>query len=102
MTALGAGDALEAAAAAAAANAAPVLPPDDEIKGNSNYLRGTIAQGLEDDSTGALAPEDTKLTKFHGIYQQDDRDVREERRAQGLEPAYCKQKLYYYYLLLLV
>ena len=32
-----------------------------------------------DTSTGALAPSDTQLTKFHGIYQQDDRDIRDER-----------------------
>ncbi|KAJ1977696.1 Sulfite reductase [NADPH] subunit beta [Dimargaris xerosporica] len=61
---------------------------DDQNKVNSNFLRGTIAQGLTDSSTGALAESDTKLTKFHGIYQQDDRDLREGRTEQGLEPAY--------------
>ncbi|KAI6044262.1 hypothetical protein EDC04DRAFT_2890055 [Pisolithus marmoratus] len=54
----------------------------------SGYLRGTIAEGLQDTSTGALAPSDTQLTKFHGIYQQDDRDIRDDRQAQGVEPAY--------------
>ncbi|CAB4412896.1 unnamed protein product [Rhizophagus irregularis] len=61
---------------------------DDDMKVESNYLRGTIAEGLEDTSTGALTERDTKLTKFHGIYQQDDRDLRDERKAQGLEKAF--------------
>ncbi|KAI8807475.1 sulfite reductase beta subunit [Cladochytrium replicatum] len=63
-------------------------PSDDAIKESSNYLRGTIKEGLEDRSTGALAEYDTKLTKFHGIYMQDDRDIREQRTRQGLEPAF--------------
>ncbi|KAG9290216.1 hypothetical protein G9A89_022192 [Geosiphon pyriformis] len=61
---------------------------DDDLKVESRFLRGTIVQGLEDTSTGALSEADTKLTKFHGIYQQDDRDLRDERKAQGLEKAY--------------
>ncbi|KAJ2920679.1 hypothetical protein H1R20_g16416, partial [Candolleomyces eurysporus] len=61
---------------------------NEHIKAASGFLRGTIAEGLEDNSTGALAPSDTQLTKFHGIYQQDDRDIRDERQAQGVEPAY--------------
>ncbi|CAG8568595.1 3571_t:CDS:2 [Dentiscutata heterogama] len=61
---------------------------DDDMKIDSNFLRGTISEGLEDTSTGALCERDTKLTKFHGIYQQDDRDLRDERKAQGLEKAY--------------
>jgi len=61
---------------------------DDQMKIESNYLRGTILEGLADESTGAIDPIDCKLTKFHGIYQQDDRDLRESRRQQGLEKAY--------------
>ena len=61
---------------------------NEHIKVASQYLRGTIKEGLEDTTTGALAPSDTQLTKFHGIYQQDDRDIRDERQAQGVEPAY--------------
>ncbi|KAG2113155.1 uncharacterized protein F5147DRAFT_64176 [Suillus discolor] len=61
---------------------------NEHIKAASGYLRGTIAEGLEDTSTGALDPSDTQLTKFHGIYQQDDRDIRDERQAQGVELAY--------------
>jgi len=58
------------------------------IKDNSDYLRGTIEQGLADPITGAIAEDDTALLKFHGSYQQDDRDLRQERRKQKLEPAY--------------
>ena len=61
---------------------------NEDIKIESDYLRGTIAEGLEDASTGAIAASDAQLTKFHGTYQQDDRDLRDERKAQGLEPAY--------------
>ena len=61
---------------------------NEHIKIASNFLRGTIKEGLEDTSTGALAPSDGQVTKFHGIYEQDDRDIRDERKDQGLEPAY--------------
>lgn len=61
---------------------------NEHIKAASQYLRGTIAEGLQDFTTGALSPADTQLTKFHGIYQQDDRDIRDERQAQGVEPAF--------------
>ncbi|KAI7828761.1 hypothetical protein BC939DRAFT_526534 [Gamsiella multidivaricata] len=67
----------------------PKKSADDAMKIESNYLRGTIAEGLVDETTGQLRAEaDTKLTKFHGIYQQDDRDLREERKKQGLEKAF--------------
>jgi sulfite reductase (NADPH) hemoprotein beta-component len=58
------------------------------IKSKSRHLRGTLVESLADDVTGAIAEDDTQLIKFHGSYQQDDRDSREERRAQKLEPAY--------------
>ncbi|MDP7013925.1 MAG: NADPH-dependent assimilatory sulfite reductase hemoprotein subunit [Verrucomicrobiota bacterium] len=67
----------------------PKLAKNETIKADSNYLRGTIADGLLDDSTGALAADDTQLTKFHGIYQQDDRDLRGERRKAKQERAYA-------------
>ena len=69
----------------------PEEPPpitNEDIKIGSNYLRGTIAEGLADQSTGAIAAPDQQLTKFHGTYMQDDRDLRDERKTQGLEPAY--------------
>lgn len=60
----------------------------EAIKANSHYLRGTLETGLADQLTGAISEDDNKLLKFHGSYQQDDRDLREERRRQKLEPAY--------------
>ncbi|MGS1013053.1 assimilatory sulfite reductase (NADPH) hemoprotein subunit [Rhodanobacter sp. UC4437_H4] len=61
----------------------------EKIKIESRLLRGTIAEGLADAVTGAIAESDTKLLKFHGSYMQDDRDIRDERRRQKLEPAYA-------------
>jgi sulfite reductase (NADPH) hemoprotein beta-component len=58
------------------------------IKAESRHLRGSIADGLLDPLTGAIAAPDTQLSKFHGIYQQDDRDIRSERKRQKLEPAF--------------
>ncbi|KAL6452246.1 MET5 Sulfite reductase [NADPH] subunit beta [Candida maltosa Xu316] len=62
---------------------------NEDMKLGSDYLRGTIVEGLNDQSTGAISAVDQQLTKFHGIYMQDDRDIRDERKAQGLEPAYA-------------
>jgi sulfite reductase (NADPH) hemoprotein beta-component len=62
--------------------------PVEKIKRESRLLRGTLADGLVDPLTGAIREDDTVLIKFHGTYQQDDRDVRDERRRQKLEPAY--------------
>ena len=58
------------------------------IKVESNYLRGTITDSLKNPITGSVANDDLMLIKFHGIYQQDDRDLRNERRKQKLEPLY--------------
>jgi len=58
------------------------------IKLRSNYLRGTLVESLADPTTGALAEDDAQLSKLHGFYQQDDRDIRVERQRQKLEPAY--------------
>lgn len=69
----------------------PDEPPpltNEDIKIASNFLRGTIEEGLNDPSTGAISAADQQLTKFHGTYMQDDRDLRDERKTQGLEPAY--------------
>ncbi|KAF2396636.1 thiamine diphosphate-binding protein [Trichodelitschia bisporula] len=65
-------------------------PPitNEDIKIESNYLRGTIVEGLLDPTTAAISAADQQLTKFHGTYMQDDRDVRDQRKAAGLEPAY--------------
>jgi sulfite reductase (NADPH) hemoprotein beta-component len=60
----------------------------EKIKTQSDGLRGTIQQGLLDEITGALADDDQNLLKFHGMYQQDDRDRREERAGKKLERLY--------------
>lgn len=58
------------------------------LKENSNYLRGTIKESLENPITGSLTPDDQLLIKFHGTYQQQNRDLDEERLKQKLEPLY--------------
>jgi sulfite reductase (NADPH) hemoprotein beta-component len=58
------------------------------VKQASRGLRGTLKDSLNNEITGALATDDQTLIKFHGIYQQDDRDRREERAEKKLEPAY--------------
>lgn len=57
----------------------------ERIKQKSDALRGTIKEGLQDEITGAISEDDQALLKFHGMYQQDDRDRREERAAKKLE-----------------
>ena len=64
------------------------LGPDETLKAESDYLRGTIKASLADEITGGVTASDAKLMKFFGIYQQDDRDIRDERRRQKLEPAF--------------
>ena len=64
------------------------LSANERIKAESRFLRGTIAEGLTQVETGALADDDTQLTKFHGFYQQDDRDLRAERGKQRMEKAF--------------
>ncbi len=60
----------------------------ENIKSDSKRLRGELLESLADPLTGALREDDTTLIKYHGSYQQDDRDLRDERRRQKLEPAY--------------
>ena len=64
------------------------LSKNESIKENSDFLRGTILEGLADDSTGAISADDSQLTKFHGTYLQDDRDLRSERLKQKLGKAF--------------
>jgi len=66
------------------------LPPSsfEVVKENSNYLRGTIQKSLKDSLTGAIRADDQLLIKFHGTYQQQNRDVDNERKRQKLEPLY--------------
>ena len=51
----------------------------ERVKVEGDALRGTIVESLQDELTGSMREEDTMLMKFHGMYQQDDRDRREER-----------------------
>ncbi len=60
----------------------------EDIKAESRRLRGSLLESLADPVTGALREDDQTLIKYHGSYQQDDRDLRDERRRQKLEPAY--------------
>lgn len=64
------------------------LNPNELIKTDSHYLRGTLRKSMADQASGALSPDDAQISKFHGFYQQDDRDRRLERRQQFLEPDY--------------
>jgi sulfite reductase (NADPH) hemoprotein beta-component len=62
--------------------------PNESIKDNSNFLRGTIKEGLAMEFDGSISDDDTQLTKFHGLYQQDDRDLRAGRRKKFMDKAY--------------
>ena len=55
------------------------LSRNERLKEASEYLRGTLAEGLRDEVTGAIIEDDAQLVKFHGMYLQDDRDLRPER-----------------------
>lgn len=59
----------------------------EALKINSRGLRGAIPDEVKNDSD-RFSEEASSLLKFHGSYQQDDRDLRVERRKQGLERAY--------------
>lgn len=65
-----------------------ILSEVEKLKYDSNYLRGTLLESLADPITGAISPGDTQISKFHGMYQQWDRDIDKERKSQKLEPAF--------------
>jgi len=62
---------------------------NERIKEASAYLRGTLAEGLSEEITGAIADDDQQLVKFHGMYLQDDRDLRPERARKRMEKAFA-------------
>ncbi|MCW8834459.1 MAG: assimilatory sulfite reductase (NADPH) hemoprotein subunit [Colwellia sp.] len=62
------------------------LSDNERLKAESNFLRGTIAQDLTDRITGGFTADNFHLIRLHGMYQQDDRDIRAERQKQKLEP----------------
>jgi len=72
------------------ASTAPAKPlhKNEALKAASNFLRGNILRDLADHSTGAITEESAQLTRFHGIYPQDDRDLRNQRRKEGKEKAF--------------
>jgi len=59
---------------------------NERLKAESNYLRGTIVDDLKDHVTGGFTADNFQLIRTHGMYQQDDRDIRNERAKQKLEP----------------
>ncbi|TMJ03974.1 MAG: NADPH-dependent assimilatory sulfite reductase hemoprotein subunit [Alphaproteobacteria bacterium] len=65
------------------------LSRNEYIKEASDYLRGTLAEGLADEITGGIVEDDQQLVKFHGMYLQDDRDLRGERTRKKLEKAFA-------------
>ena len=62
------------------------LADNERLKRESKNLRGTIETDLKDDLTGGFTADNFQLIRFHGMYQQDDRDIRAERAKQKLEP----------------
>jgi len=62
---------------------------NERIKEASDYLRGTLADGLREEITGAIVEDDQQLVKFHGMYLQDDRDLRPERTRKKMEKAFA-------------
>ncbi|MCM3164754.1 assimilatory sulfite reductase (NADPH) hemoprotein subunit [Metabacillus litoralis] len=69
---------------------APEGPPSDVegIKERSDYLRGTLKESMLEPLSSGISDDDNRLMKHHGSYLQDDRDLRNERQKQKLEPAY--------------
>lgn len=65
------------------------LADSERMKQNSNYLRGTIKDDLKNGLTGGFEGDNFLLIRFHGMYQQDDRDIRAERAEQKLEPRHA-------------
>jgi sulfite reductase (NADPH) hemoprotein beta-component len=62
---------------------------NEHMKEASDYLRGTLAEGLREDITGSIVEDDQQLVKFHGMYLQDDRDLRGERSSKKMEKAFA-------------
>lgn len=62
------------------------LSDNERLKGDSERLRGTITDDLANPLTGGFEGDNFQLIRFHGMYQQDDRDIRAQRAAQKLEP----------------
>ena len=63
-------------------NTQPKLSAVELIKDQSRYLRGTIGSELLADSNH-FGKDDLQLLKFHGTYQQDDREQRKSSGESG-------------------
>ena len=64
------------------------LTPMEHLKARSRYLRGDLAEDMADPLTGGVSEDSAQLLKFHGMYLQDDRDLRPERTKKRLEKAF--------------
>ncbi len=64
------------------------LAANEGLKAASHHLRGNIAQDIADSSTGGISEESNQLCKFHGLYIQDDRDLRNTLKKEGKEKAF--------------
>ncbi|HEY2909576.1 MAG TPA: NADPH-dependent assimilatory sulfite reductase hemoprotein subunit, partial [Gemmataceae bacterium] len=64
------------------------LSPVEGVKENSRFLRGTIAEEFADVSLDHVSEANAQLIKFHGSYQQEDRDARKKRDKAGVGKAY--------------
>ncbi|MFC5067674.1 NADPH-dependent assimilatory sulfite reductase hemoprotein subunit [Flaviflagellibacter deserti] len=64
------------------------LARNEYLKDASRYLRGTLNEGLANEITGEISEDDQQLVKFHGMYLQDERDLRAERSRKKMEKAF--------------
>src|SRR5436309_8294612 len=64
------------------------LSPVEGHKAESHYLRGTLAAEVNDPAVEHLSDQNKSLIKFHGSYQQEDRDARKNRGKAGVGKAY--------------
>ncbi len=60
--------------------AVPKLTHNEIIKDATPTLAGQIASTLADASADRFSEDDGQFLKFHGIYQQDDRDLRKTQK----------------------
>jgi sulfite reductase (NADPH) hemoprotein beta-component len=64
------------------------LVANEGIKLASRHLRGNLKADFADASTPTVSGDSDQLTKFHGLYQQDDRDQRIALKKAGKDKAY--------------
>ena len=66
----------------------PKLSPVEGHKVEGRFLRGTLAEEVADPAVEHLSESNKSLIKFHGSYQQEDRDARKNRAKAGVGKAY--------------